>query len=209
MSITALIDHTLLAPDATVQHIRSLYREAVNHDFYSPTRVRLAAVELAGYAPRVCAVAGFLSDARASETRAIEAKTAISDGTNEVDIVINVGAVKDSDGGPVESDKPTVVDAAGKTIVKVLFENSELTDKKNVRACQAVERYGAYFVKTSTGTSEHGATAHAVSLMRRTVGDRPGGQDIRRYSYSRGRGDDARSRRHPYQCVRRSLRPRR
>ena len=145
MSIAALIDHTLLAPDVTAQHIRTLCREAVDHGFatvcVSPTRVRLAADELAGHAPRVCSVIGFPSGAHLSEIRAAETKAAVNDGADEIDMVINVGAVKDE----------------------------EIT-----RACQAAERCGADFVKTSTGYSRHGATAEAVSLMRRTVGDRLG-----------------------------------
>lgn len=89
-------------------------------------------------------------------------------------MVINVGAVKDDDWGTVESDISAVVDAAGMAIVKVILEVSELTDEEITRACQAAERCGADFVKTSTGFSRHGATAEAVSLMRRTVGDRLG-----------------------------------
>ena len=101
MSIAALIDHTLLAPDVTAQHIRTLCRGAVDHGFAtvcaSPTRVRLAADELAGHAPRVCSVIGFPSGAHLSEIRAAETKAAVNDGADEIDMVINVGAVKDDD----------------------------------------------------------------------------------------------------------------
>lgn len=178
MSIAALIDHTLLAPDVTAQHIRTLCREAVDHGFatvcVSPTRVRLAADELAGHAPRVCSVIGFPSGTHLSEIKAAETKAAVNDGADEIDMVINVGAVKDDDWDTVESDISAVVDAAGMAIVKVILEVSELTDEEITRACQAAERCGADFVKTSTGYSRHGATAEAVSLMRRTVGDRLG-----------------------------------
>ena len=104
MSIAALIDHTLLAPDVTAQHIRTLCREAVDHGFatvcVSPTRVRLAADELAGHAPRVCSVIGFPSGAHLSEIRAAETKAAVNDGADEIDMVINVEPSKMMTGTP-------------------------------------------------------------------------------------------------------------
>lgn len=125
-----------------------------------------------------CVRSSVSSGAHLSEIKAAETKAAVNDGADEIDMVINVGAVKDDDWGTVESDISAVVDAAGMAIVKVILEVSELTDEEITRACQAAERCGADFVKTSTGFSRHGATAEAVSLMRRTVGDRLGSKHL-------------------------------
>ena len=206
MSIAALIDHTLLAPDVTAQHIRTLCREAVDHGFatvcVSPTRVRLAADELAGHAPRVCSVIGFPSGAHLSEIRAAETKAAVNDGADEIDMVINVGAVKDDDWDTVESDISAVVDAAGMAIVKVILEVSELTDEEITRACQAAERCGADYGILSARRYRRGCLTYAPYCGRSARG-----QSIRRHSYPQRRGDDAKGWCHPHRCLRRGRPP--
>jgi deoxyribose-phosphate aldolase len=172
----SLIDHTLLKPEATDEDIKRLCDEAAKYHFASvcvnPTWVRVAACALQGSGVPVCTVIGFPLGATLPDVKAYEARRAIQDGAREVDMVINVGALKSGDDCLVEHDIHTVVEAAHEYSVttKVIIETALLTDDEKVRACQAAKRAGADFVKTSTGFSKGGATVADIVLMRRTVG---------------------------------------
>ncbi|QJC52147.1 deoxyribose-phosphate aldolase [Paenibacillus albicereus] len=173
--LAGMIDHTLLRADATAAEIAKLIEEARKYGFASvcvnPTWVRTAAEALAGTDVKVCTVIGFPLGATTSRVKAFETADAIASGAGEIDMVINIGALKDGRDADVEADVRGVVEAAeGKTIVKVIIETSLLTDEEKVRACECSVRAGADFVKTSTGFSTGGATAEDIALMRRTVG---------------------------------------
>ena len=172
----SLIDHTLLKPEATGDDIRRLCEEAARFHFASvcvnPTWVRAAACHLRGTGVPVCTVIGFPLGATLPDVKAYEARRAIFDGAREVDMVINIGALKSNDDCAVEHDIRSVVEVAHEVGVtcKVIIETALLTDEEKVRACLAAKRAGADFVKTSTGFSKGGATVADVALMRRTVG---------------------------------------
>lgn len=173
--LAAMIDHTLLRADATQAEIARLVEEAKKYGFASvcvnPTWVAFAAEGLAGTEVKVCTVIGFPLGASTSRTKAFETSDAIAGGAAEIDMVVNIGALKDGRDDEVEADIRAVVEAAsGKAIVKVIIETSLLTEEEKVRACQCAVRAGADFVKTSTGFSTGGATAEDISLMRKTVG---------------------------------------
>ncbi|AZU61116.1 deoxyribose-phosphate aldolase [Neobacillus mesonae] len=175
-NIAGMIDHTLLKADATKEQIVKLVKEAKEYSFASvcinPTWVKTAA-ELLADAPevKVCTVIGFPLGATTPETKAFETKNAIENGATEVDMVINIGALKDKQDDLVEDDIRSVVEAAkGKALVKVIIETCLLTDEEKIRACELSVKAGADFVKTSTGFSTGGATASDISLMRKTVG---------------------------------------
>jgi deoxyribose-phosphate aldolase len=175
-----LIDHTLLKPEATDEDIKRLCEEAARYRFASvcvnPTWVRAAACNLAGTGVPVCTVIGFPLGATLSDVKAYEARRAIFDGAREVDMVINVGALKSGDDCLVEHDIRSVVEAAHEynATCKVIIETALLTDDEKVRACLAAKNAGADFVKTSTGFSKGGATVADIALMRRTVGSELG-----------------------------------
>ncbi len=170
------VDHTLLKPDASETDIEKLCEEAARYRFASvcvnPTWVRAAACHLKGSGVVVCTVVGFPLGATLADVKAYEARRAIFDGAREVDMVINVGALKSGDDCAVEFDIRAVVEAAHEygVLVKVIIEAALLTDEEKVRACLAAKRAGADFVKTSTGFAKGGATVADVALMRRTVG---------------------------------------
>ncbi|AZK46117.1 deoxyribose-phosphate aldolase [Paenibacillus lentus] len=175
MSIAKLIDHTLLRPDATKEEIRKLAEEAKKYGFASvcvnPTWVAYAAELLSGSDVKVCTVIGFPLGSATPKTKAYETADAISNGAAEIDMVMNIGALKSGDDATVLDDMKAVVDrAAEKALVKVIIETALLTDKEKVRACELAVQAGADFVKTSTGFQGGGATAEDVALMRRTVG---------------------------------------
>ena len=171
-----LIDHTLLKPEATDEDIKRLCEEAARYRFASvcvnPTWVRAAACNLQGTGIPVCTVIGFPLGATLSDVKAYEARRSILDGAREVDMVINVGALKSGDDCLVEYDIHSVVDVAHEynATCKVIIETALLTDDEKVRACLAAKNAGADFVKTSTGFSKGGATVADIALMRRTVG---------------------------------------
>jgi len=173
-NVAAMIDHTLLKPDAAPDEIRRLCREAREYGFASvcvnPCFVPLCDEELAGSGVAVCTVIGFPLGACATRVKAFEAAAAVEDGADEIDMVINVGAAKAGDFGAVRSDIEAVVNNSGRALTKVIIEACLLTDEEKVEACLAAKAAGADFVKTSTGFSKGGATAHDVALMRRTVG---------------------------------------
>jgi deoxyribose-phosphate aldolase len=176
----SLIDHTLLKPEATDDDIKKLCHEAATYRFASvcvnPTWVRVAACNLMGTGVPVCTVIGFPLGATLPDVKAYEARRAIFDGAREVDMVINVGALKSGDDCLVEHDIRSVAQVAHEydAICKVIIETALLTDDEKVRACEAAKRAGADFVKTSTGFSKGGATVADVALMRRTVGSELG-----------------------------------
>ena len=175
-SLSHLIDHTLLKPDATQDQIAQLCYEARKYRFASvcvnPSWVKLCADLLKSSGVLVCTVVGFPLGATSPEAKAFEAQKAIRDGATEVDMVINVGALKSRDWELVESDVAGVarVCRAGGAILKVIIEAALLTDEEKVAACQLAKVAGADFVKTSTGFGPGGATAEDVALMRYVVG---------------------------------------
>lgn len=172
----SLIDHTLLKPDASESDIRKLCDEAARFGFASvcvnPGWVKKASEFLRGTSVPVCTVIGFPLGATLPDVKAYEARRAIFNGAREVDMVINIGALKSGDDCLVEDDIRAVTDAAHENgvLCKVIIETALLTDEEKVRACLASRNAGADFVKTSTGFSTGGATVHDVALMRRTVG---------------------------------------
>lgn len=175
-NLARMIDHTLLKADATKAEIMKLLEEAKKYQFASvcinPTWVKTAA-EFLSETPevKVCTVIGFPLGANTSEVKAFETKNAIENGATEVDMVINIGALKDGQYDLVENDIKAVVDAAkGKALTKVIIENCLLTEEEKVKACELSVKAGADFVKTSTGFSTGGATVEDVALMRKTVG---------------------------------------
>ncbi|WP_350299512.1 deoxyribose-phosphate aldolase [Peribacillus frigoritolerans] len=174
-NVAGLIDHTLLKADATKEQIKVLCEEAREYNFASvcvnPTWVKYASELLEGSEVKVCTVIGFPLGATTPETKAFETKDAISNGAHEVDMVINIGALKDKDDELVERDIRAVVAAStGKALSKVIIETSLLTDEEKVRACELALKAGADYVKTSTGFSTGGATVEDITLMRKTVG---------------------------------------
>jgi deoxyribose-phosphate aldolase len=174
--VTALIDHTLLKPDATPAQITQLCREALEYRFASvcvnPTHVKLAAQLLQGSQVKVCTVAGFPLGANSTAVKVFETQQALQDGATEIDMVINIGALKAGNHALVQNDIAAVVEAAhqGGALVKVIIETALLTDAEKTTACQLAQKAGAEFVKTSTGFSGGGATAPDVALMRAAVG---------------------------------------
>ncbi|WP_028391855.1 deoxyribose-phosphate aldolase [Bacillus cihuensis] len=174
-NIAKLIDHTLLKADATKAQVKQLCEEASEHHFASvcvnPTWVAYASELLAGSDVVVCTVIGFPLGANTPETKAFETKNAIENGANEVDMVINIGALKDKDDELVERDIRAVVESSkGKALSKVIIETSLLTEEEKIRACELAVKAGADYVKTSTGFSTGGATPEDIALMRKTVG---------------------------------------
>ncbi len=176
LNLAKMIDHTLLKPDATPDQVAQLCFEARKYGFASvcinPTWVKLCAQLLQGSPVKVCTVIGFPLGATAPEVKAFETQNAIDNGANEIDMVINVGALKARDLEAVAKDIRGVVNAAHarEAIVKVIIEAVLLTDEEKTIACLLSKEAGADFVKTSTGFASGGATVHDVALMRRVVG---------------------------------------
>jgi deoxyribose-phosphate aldolase len=178
--IARRIDHTLLKPEATREQIEALCREAREHGFatvcINPTWVSLCASLLRGSETAVCTVVGFPLGATVAEAKAYEAARVVEHGACEVDMVMNVGALKSRDYRLTERDIEGVVAASrgGGALVKVIIEAALLTDDEKVKACVIARAAGADFVKTSTGFGPGGATAADVALMRRVVGPEMG-----------------------------------
>ncbi|UXR30341.1 deoxyribose-phosphate aldolase [Staphylococcus simulans] len=175
MNYEKYIDHTLLKPESTLQQIDKIIEEAKEYHFKSvcvnPTHVAYAAEKLADSDVLVCTVIGFPLGASTSEVKACETKDAISKGADEIDMVINIGALKDGRYDDVQADIAAVVEASGDKTVKVIIETVLLTDEEKVKACELSKAAGADFVKTSTGFAGGGATPEDVKLMKDTVGD--------------------------------------
>lgn len=178
--VAGYIDHTMLKPEATRDDIERLCREAGEGGFatvcVNPTWVRLASECLEGTSVGVCAVVGFPLGATTAGVKRYEAEGAIVDGASEIDMVINVGALKSNDMATVQADISGVVSVCRRHCVvsKVIIEAALLTDAEKVQACEAAKRAGASFVKTSTGFGPGGATVADVALMRQTVGSAMG-----------------------------------
>lgn len=176
MNYRKLIDHTLLKADASLDAILKLCDEAKDFGFCSvcvnPGFIKDCAARLAGSDVKVCTVIGFPLGATSTAAKAYEAKVAVEDGADELDMVINISRLKDKDDEYVYNDVKAVVDAANGKIVKVIIETCLLTNEEKVRACELCVKAGAHFVKTSTGFSTAGATPEDVKLMKDTVGDR-------------------------------------
>jgi deoxyribose-phosphate aldolase len=176
-SVAGMIDHTLLKPDATKREIETLCREAKEFGFASvcvnPTWVATCARLVRGSSVAVCSVVGFPLGATTADTKQYETRRAIFDGAREIDMVINVGALKSGDLHLVESDIRAVTSACRETNVlsKVIIETALLSDEEKVTACTLAKAAAADFVKTSTGFGPGGATAEDVALMRRIVGE--------------------------------------
>lgn len=173
--IAKMIDHTILKAEATEKEVIKLCKEAVEYNFASvcvnPAMVSVAANVLEGTDVDVCTVIGFPLGANTTEVKAFETADAIAKGATEVDMVINVGKLKERNLEYVKNDIKAVVDAAkGKALTKVIIETCLLTDEEKVIACELSKEAGADFVKTSTGFSTGGATASDIKLMRETVG---------------------------------------
>lgn len=176
--LAAYIDHTLLKADATAKDIEKLCAEAREHRFYSVcvngSRVGLARHLLDDAAVKIVGVIGFPLGAMSSDAKRFETEAAIDDGAHEIDVVLNVGWLKDGDDNLVLRELRDVVEAADERPVKVILETCLLTSDEKIRACQLVVESGARFVKTSTGFSQGGATVADVKLFRETVGPKFG-----------------------------------
>lgn len=174
-TLASYIDHTILKADAQVKDVEKICKEAVEYKFASvcvnAANVKQVAELLKGSEVKVCTVVGFPLGATLPQVKAFEAQEAIKDGAHEVDMVINIGALKSGQLDVVEQDIKTVADACkNKALLKVIIETCLLTDEEKVIACELSKKAGADFVKTSTGFSTGGATVEDIKLMRKTVG---------------------------------------
>ena len=173
MKTSKYIDHTLLKPEATKEQIIKLCQEAKEHDFASvcinPYWISIAYQELKDTDVKVCTVIGFPLGASTTETKVMETKDAIAKGASEIDMVINIGALKAKDYAEVEGDIAKVVEATKPYIVKVIIETCLLSDEEKIKACQLATSAKAKFVKTSTGFSTGGATEEDVALMKANI----------------------------------------
>lgn len=173
--LARMIDHTILKAEATKEAVTKICKEALEYKFASvcinPTNIELAAKLLKGSEVKVCTVIGFPLGANTKEVKAFETKDAIAKGAHEVDMVINIGKLKDKEYDYVKEDIKAVVDAAkGKALTKVIIEACLLTNEEKVIVCKLAKEAGVDFVKTSTGFSTGGATPSDIKLMRETVG---------------------------------------
>lgn len=176
--LARMIDHTLLKPEATTKDILRICQEAKQFGFASvmvnPTHVAVAAEALNNSEVKVCTVVGFPLGASTTEVKVFEAQDALQNGANELDMVINVGALKSGDFDRVLRDIKGVVEAAKNRVIKVIIETCFLTEEEKIKACQLAKTTGAHFVKTSTGFGSGGATIEDVQLMRKVVGPKMG-----------------------------------
>lgn len=179
INIPSLIDHTLLKPEATEEMVENLCKEAIKFSFaavcINPYFVKFAKKILKDSDVKLATVIGFPLGANTKEIKAMETKDAIKNGANEIDMVINIGALKNKDYGIVKEDIEAVVnEAKGKAKVKVIIETCLLTEEEKIKACELCLEAGADFVKTSTGFSTGGATIEDVKLMKSVVGNKMG-----------------------------------
>ncbi len=178
-TLASYIDHTILKADAQAKDVEKICKEAAEYHFASvcvnAANVKQVAELLKGTDVKVCTVVGFPLGATLPQVKAFEAQEAIKDGAHEVDMVINVGALKSGLLEVVENDIRAVAEACkGKALLKVIIETCLLTDEEKVTACELAKKAGADYVKTSTGFSTGGALAEDIRLMRKTVGDQMG-----------------------------------
>lgn len=176
MKLSKYIDHTLLKADASLKAIEKLCDEAIDYDFKSvcvnTCNIEFCKKKLAGSDVLVCCVIGFPLGAMSTEAKVCETKDAIAKGADEVDMVLNIGRLKDQDYDYVTEEIRKVKEACGSRTLKVIIETCLLSDEEKVKACECILRAGADFVKTSTGFSTSGATFEDVALLRKTVGDK-------------------------------------
>ncbi|HLR21040.1 MAG TPA: deoxyribose-phosphate aldolase [Tissierellaceae bacterium] len=176
-NINTMIDHTLLKADANREEIKNICKEAIENKFIAvcvnPTNIELSKEILKGTGVKIATVIGFPLGSNTKEVKAFEAKDAVKKGASEVDMVINIGALKDKEYSKVQEDIEYVVDSVGnEIIVKVIIETALLTEEEKKKACELAMEAGADFVKTSTGFSTAGATVEDVKLMKSIVGDK-------------------------------------
>lgn len=174
MNFNKYFDHTILSPDASGEMVEKVCKEALENDFASvcvnQIRTKMVADLLKGSDVKVCTVVGFPLGATSTAVKVFETKQAIADGATEIDMVINIGALKDKNYELVLNDIKEIKEACGKDIIlKVIIETCLLTDEEKVKVCELSVEAGADFVKTSTGFSKAGATIHDVVLMKKTV----------------------------------------
>lgn len=172
-----MIDHTILRPDATKENIIKLCKEAIDYGFacvcVNINYVELVSEKLKGSDVKTCCVIGFPLGASLKQVKVYEAREAVKLGAQEIDMVINIGALKDKDYNLIYEEIKAIVDEVGdRTIVKVIVETCLLTDEEKIKACDLSVKAGADFVKTSTGFSIAGANIQDVALMKKTVGDK-------------------------------------
>ena len=175
MLATKLFDHTILKADATKEDVKKVCEEAMAYSFCSVCvnsyYVPYVAELLHGSDVKICTVVGFPLGAMSTRAKALEAKIAVMDGADEVDMVINIGALKDKDYDVVLEDIKAVKEACGNALLKVIIETCLLTDEEKIKACELSKEANADFVKTSTGFSTAGAKVEDIRLMRDTVGN--------------------------------------
>lgn len=176
MKLNRLIDHTNLKPEATKEDIKNLVDEAMANDFYSVCVNTSFVKFIKDYNKdiKIAAVVGFPLGAMSTKAKAFETKTAIEDGASEIDMVIEIGRLKEKDYDYVLNDIKACKEACGENVLKVIIETCLLTDEEKIKACELAVKAGADFVKTSTGFSTGGAKASDISLMRKTVGENIG-----------------------------------
>jgi deoxyribose-phosphate aldolase len=176
--LAAYIDHALLKPDATVDQIEQLCAEAREHGFYSVcvhgAWIAAALHFLEGTGIRVCGTVGFPLGAMQSDVKRYETEAAIDDGAHEIDVVLNIGRLKQGDDKFVLRELIDIAEAADERTVKVILETGYLSEAEKIHACQLIVESGAHFVKTSTGFGPAGATVADVQLLRQTVGPKFG-----------------------------------
>jgi len=177
-TIAQYIDHTLLKPEATAADIEKLCREAMEHRFWSVcvngSRVAQAYALVENSGVKVACTVGFPLGAMTTDAKRLEVEAAIDDGAQELDVVLNIGRLKEGDAAYVLRELRDLVEAADERTVKVILETCLLTREEKIRACGLVVESGAHFVKTSTGFSTGGATTHDIQLMRECVGEKFG-----------------------------------
>ncbi len=178
MNLNKYIDHTLLKPEATKDQIKKLCEEAKEYDFKSvcvnPTQVAYAKELLSGSDVLVCTVIGFPLGANTTAVKAFETEDAIKNGADEIDMVVNIGAIKEQNFDLVKEDIKAVVKSSDDKLVKVIIETCLLTDEEKRKLCQIVIDAGADFIKTSTGFSTSGATKEDITLFKEEVGNKIG-----------------------------------
>ena len=178
MMNTKLFDHTILKADATREAVARICEEAKEYGFMSVCvnsyYTAFVAEKLKDSDVKVCTVVGFPLGQMSTKAKAAETELAVKDGADEIDMVINVGALKDNEYNVVRNDIKEVKKACGQALLKVIIETCLLTDEEKIKACELAKEAGADYVKTSTGFSTGGANAHDVELMRKTVGDSMG-----------------------------------
>jgi deoxyribose-phosphate aldolase len=176
INLPAFIDHTILKPETTPADIKRVCQEGIKYGFYTvcvnPCYVKLAFEELKGSKVKICSVSGFPLGANRTDLKVEEAESGCKDGAAEIDMVINVGALKSGDYKCVEKEIKSILKSMGQgKILKVILETSVLTQEEKIKGARIVKESGAHFVKTSTGWGPGGATVEDVVLLRRTVGN--------------------------------------